>query len=64
VDATRGGLTPAAAGRRVAELRRLIRRHDRLYYQLARPEISDAEYDALVRELRTLETRSPALVTP
>ena len=50
--------------RRVARLRREIRRHDRLYYEQARPEISDAEYDALVRELRALEARHPGLVTP
>ncbi|MBI2160371.1 MAG: NAD-dependent DNA ligase LigA [Candidatus Rokubacteria bacterium] len=55
---------PPSARRRVAKLRREIRRHDRLYYVLARPEISDAEYDALVRELRDLETRYPGLVTP
>jgi DNA ligase (NAD+) len=50
--------------RRVAELRKEIRRHDRLYYEKARPEISDAQYDALVRELRGLEARHPELVTP
>jgi DNA ligase (NAD+) len=53
-----------AAKRRVAELRREIRRHDRLYYVEDRPEISDAEYDALVRELAALESRFPSLVTP
>jgi len=52
-----------AAGR-IRRLRREIRRHDRLYYVEARPEISDAEYDALVRELRALEARFPDLVTP
>lgn len=57
-------LTPAAAARRVAQLRPLIRHHDRLYYEQAQPEIADAEYDALVRELRALEMRFPALVTP
>jgi DNA ligase (NAD+) len=55
---------PATARRRAEWLRREIRRHDRLYYVLAQPEISDAEYDALVRELRALEARHPALVTP
>jgi len=54
----------AAAARRVARLRREIERHDRLYYQQARPEISDAEYDALVRELGRLEARFPELVRP
>ncbi len=55
---------PPSARRRVERLRREIRRHERLYYVLARPEISDAEYDALVRELRDLEARYPQLVTP
>jgi DNA ligase (NAD+) len=65
VDPTRdGAVMRAAAARRVARLRRLIRHHDRLYYEHARPEIADAEYDALVRELRALEARFPALVTP
>ena len=54
----------AAVRRRVERLRREIRRHDRLYYVEVRPEISDAEYDALVRELRDLEARHPGLVTP
>jgi DNA ligase (NAD+) len=54
----------ASAARRAAWLRREIRRHDRLYYERARPEISDAEYDALTRELGDLETRHPELATP
>jgi DNA ligase (NAD+) len=49
---------------RMTELREQIRRHDDLYYVDARPEISDAEYDALVRELRELEARYPELRTP
>jgi DNA ligase (NAD+) len=52
------GATPA---RRAAWLRREIRRHDRLYYEQARPEISDAAYDRLKEELVELETRHPAL---
>ena len=54
----------AAAARRVSRLRAEIARHDRLYYQQARPEISDARYDALVRELGRLEARCPDLVKP
>jgi DNA ligase (NAD+) len=50
--------------KRVDELRRLIARHDHLYYALDRPEIPDAEYDALMRELRALEAAHPDLVTP
>jgi len=49
---------------RAAWLRETIRHHDRLYYLESRPEVSDAEYDALFRELRTLETAHPELVTP
>jgi DNA ligase (NAD+) len=55
---------PAAARNRVDELRKQIARHDHLYYVLDRPEATDAEYDALVRELRELESRHPELVTP
>lgn len=49
---------------RVAELRERIRHHDRLYYLESRTEISDAEYDALFRELKELEERHPELRTP
>jgi DNA ligase (NAD+) len=48
---------------RAAELRDEIRRHDRLYHTEGRPEITDAEYDALVRELKALEAEHPDLVT-
>jgi DNA ligase (NAD+) len=54
----------AAAATRIDELREAIRHHDYLYYVQARPEVADVEYDALVRELRELETRFPELVTP
>jgi DNA ligase (NAD+) len=57
-------MTRAEAARRAAWLRREIARHDRLYYDLARPEIADAEYDALVRELKAIEARFPDLRTP
>ncbi|MGH8148432.1 MAG: NAD-dependent DNA ligase LigA, partial [Steroidobacteraceae bacterium] len=49
------------AARRVAELRAEIARHNRLYYELDRPEISDAEYDELLRELHALEQAHPQL---
>lgn len=49
--------------RRVDELRRLIEHHDHRYYVLDRPEISDAEYDALFSELKRLEGERPDLVT-
>ena len=49
---------------RVAKLRELIRYHAYRYYTLDRPEISDAEYDALMRELKALEAEHPELITP
>jgi len=52
-----------AAGR-ISELREQVRRHDYRYYVLDDPEISDARYDALLRELRELEGAHPDLVTP
>jgi len=61
----RPGASPAADPvRRVAELRREIARHDRLYHQLDAPEISDEAYDALWHELRDLEARHPDLIDP
>lgn len=57
-------LTRAKAARRIEELRAEIRRHERLYYVDAAPEVSDAEYDRLYRELVDLETAHPDLVTP
>jgi DNA ligase (NAD+) len=49
---------------RIRALRDEIRRHERLYYVLNAPEISDEEYDRLERELRDLEAQHPELVTP
>ena len=51
-------------GRRVEELRQLLRRHDHLYYVLAAPEISDFEYDQLFSELKKLEEAHPEILTP
>lgn len=50
--------------RRVEHLREQIRHHDYRYYVLDRPTIGDAAYDALERELQTLEAHYPELVTP
>jgi DNA ligase (NAD+) len=49
---------------RIAQLRQEIEEHDRRYYVDARPTVSDAQYDALFRELRELETAHPELITP
>jgi DNA ligase (NAD+) len=48
---------------RIEELRSQIRRHEELYYVQAAPEISDAEFDALMNELKALETEHPELRT-
>src|SRR5512135_3027109 len=49
---------------RAAALRREIERHNYAYYVLDQPEISDAEYDRLFRELQALEAEHPELATP
>ena len=53
-----------AAGARAEALRREIERHEHLYYVLDAPEISDAAFDALVRELQEIESAWPDTVTP
>ena len=55
-------LKEAEAANRLMRLAREIARHDKLYHDQDAPEISDAEYDALVRENRELEERFPKLV--
>jgi DNA ligase (NAD+) len=50
--------------RRVHELRDAIRRHDYLYYVAAAPEITDLQYDRLLKELQGLESQHPDLITP
>jgi DNA ligase (NAD+) len=52
------------AAARAGELRRVIAEHDRRYYELDDPQIPDAEYDALVAELRRLESEHPEVDTP
>lgn len=53
----------ASVAERVHALRRLIEHHNHLYHVLDTPEIPDAEYDALMAELRQLEAEHPELVT-
>src|SRR5216110_13911 len=50
--------------REVDDLRDELRRHNHLYYVLDQPEVSDAEYDALLSELREIEAEHPELQTP
>lgn len=52
------------AARRIDQLRREIGRHNYLYYVKDAPEVSDAEYDVLFRELQGLEAEHPDLVAP
>ena len=52
------------ATKRIDALRDELRHHEYQYHVLDSPEISDAEYDAIMRELRTLEGQHPELITP
>ena len=54
-------MTPAE---RIEQLRQEIRRHEELYYVQAAPEISDADFDKLMNELKALESEHPELLTP
>jgi DNA ligase (NAD+) len=56
-------MTETAVARKIEKLRNELRRHEHLYYVLDAPEISDAEYDALMNELKKLEAAHPDLVT-
>ncbi len=56
--------TAKSAAQRADELRRQIEHHNHRYYVLDDPEISDAEYDALLNELRDIEAEHPDLLTP
>jgi len=59
-------MSPSAKSLRehVEKLREKIRRHEHLYFVLDRPEITDAEYDALMNELKNLEAEHPELIAP
>lgn len=50
--------------KKAAELRQALHRHNYLYYVLDEPEVSDAEYDRLMRDLLALEAAHPELVAP
>ena len=55
---------PAEVAARAEELRALIAHNNVLYHTLDSPEIPDAEYDLMVRELREIEEAHPSLATP
>jgi DNA ligase (NAD+) len=57
-------MTHAEAAARAAFLSAELHRHNRLYYVEARPEISDQQFDALLRELQDIEAKFPDLLTP
>jgi len=50
--------------KKIAALREKIRHHEHLYYVLDNPEISDADFDKLMQQLKDLESQHPSLVTP
>ncbi|HTM51603.1 MAG TPA: NAD-dependent DNA ligase LigA [Bryobacteraceae bacterium] len=52
------------ARKEIDALRETLRHHERLYYVLDQPEITDAEYDAMMRQLNELEAAHPELITP
>src|SRR4051794_10298936 len=57
-------MIPARDQERAEALRELLHHHAHHYYVLDAPEIPDAEYDKLFRELQELEAKYPALATP
>src|SRR5215469_8869792 len=57
-------MTSKAVESKIEKLRETIRHHEYLYYGLDAPEISDAEFDALMRDLKKLEADNPELITP
>src|SRR5664279_5741457 len=59
-----GEMSKAQAEKRIEELRTELRRHEHLYYVMDAPAISDTEYDALMNELKRIETEHPELLTP
>lgn len=63
-DAPRPPAGEDAASRRASELRTTIEQHNHRYYVLDEPTVSDAEYDALLRELQTIEAAYPQLIKP
>jgi DNA ligase (NAD+) len=54
----------SSASKKIDDLREKLRHHEHLYHVLDAPEITDAEYDAMMRELQALEKAHPDLVTP
>ena len=57
-------MPPAPIEKKIESLRDKIRHHEYRYYVLDDPEISDAEFDKLINQLKTLEAEHPDLITP
>ena len=57
-------MSARSPAKRAAELRRVLERHNRLYYVEDNPEIGDDDYDRLIDELRGIEEQNPDLRTP
>jgi DNA ligase (NAD+) len=59
-------MTPVAKDveKKIESLREKIRRHEYLYYVLDNPEISDGDFDRLMKQLKDLEAENPSLITP
>jgi DNA ligase (NAD+) len=57
-------MVPESLKKRVERLREEIEYHNHRYYVLDQPEISDADYDRLLRELEKIEERRPEFRTP
>ena len=55
---------PRDVGKKIDALREKIRHHEHLYYVLDDPEITDADFDKLMQQLKNLEAEHPTLVTP
>jgi len=67
VAVEKGGAQVAAAKsaeKEIEKLRAELRRHERLYYVLDEPEISDAAFDRMMNRLKALEAENPKLITP
>src|SRR2546421_10069053 len=55
---------PKKVAEEIEELRDTLRHHEHLYYVLDQPDISDAEYDGMMRRLQQLEAQHPELIAP
>src|ERR1700739_330335 len=55
---------PKDLEKKIESLREKIRHHEYLYYVLDQPDISDAEFDKLMRQLKDVEAQHPELITP